>query len=54
MITYKNFTPAGLYFQLSRSDDGVVCIVVYDFFDCELKLRYFTNGNQALRFINNL
>lgn len=54
MTTYKNFTPSGLYFQLSRSDEGIVCIIVYDVLDCELKIRYFTNRNKALRFINNL
>ena len=51
--TYYSQTPAGLDFQLSLSDDGVCCIVVYDTYDCELTMRYFTNVNKALRFINN-
>lgn len=54
MKTYKNFTPSGLYFHLSLSNEGVCCVIVYDIIDCELKLRYFTNSNSALRFINNL
>ena len=52
--TYYSQTPAGLDFQLSLSDDGVCCIIVYDTYDCELVMRYFTNVNRALRFINNL
>jgi hypothetical protein len=54
MKTYKNLTPSGLLFHLSLSDEGVCCIVVYDIFDCETQLQYFTNINKALRFINNL
>jgi hypothetical protein len=52
--TYKNITPSGLTFCLSLSDTGVCCIIVYDVFDCEAQLRYFTNVNKAMRFINNL
>ena len=52
--TYYSQTPTGLDFQLSLSDSGVCCIVVYDIYDCELTMRYFTNVNKALRFINNL
>lgn len=52
--TYHSQTPTGLDFQLSLSDDGVCCIVVYDTYDCDLVIRYFTNVNRALRFINNL
>jgi hypothetical protein len=52
--TYYSQTPAGLDFQLSLSEDGVCCIVVYNTYDCELTMRYFTNVNKALRFINNL
>lgn len=54
MKTYKNLTPSGLHFHLSLSDEGVCCIIVYDIFDCESQLHYFTNINKALRFINNL
>ena len=52
--TYKNITPSGLTFCLSLSDTGVCCIIVYDVFDCEAQLRYFTDINRAMRFINNL
>jgi hypothetical protein len=54
MRTYKNWTPGGLYFHLCLSEQGVCCIVVYDFFDCQAQIRYFTDRNQALRYINNL
>lgn len=54
MKTYRNLTPGGLYFQLSLSKEGICCIIVYDIIDCELKVRYFSNSNEALRFINNL
>jgi len=54
MKRYRNFTPHGLYFHLSQSDKGVVCIIVYDIIDCEVKVRFFNNKNRALRFINNL
>ena len=52
--TYNSQTPSGLNFHLSLSDTGVCCIIVHDVFDCEVTLRYFTNVNKALRFINNL
>ena len=54
MKTYENFTPGGLYFHLSLSDDGVCCIIVRDIYDGDVTMRYFTNVNKALRFINNL
>ncbi len=54
MKNYRNFTPHGLYFQLSQSQQGVVCILIYDVLDCELKIRFFTDKNRALRYINNL
>ena len=52
--TYKNYTPSGLNFHLSLSDTGVCCIIVYDIYDNEARVRYFTDVNRALRFINNL
>ena len=52
--TYNNLTPGGLNFHLSLSDEGVCCIVVYDVFYGEVVMRYFTDVNKALRFINNL
>ena len=52
--TYQNFTPSGLHFHLSLSDTGVCCIIVHDIYDGDLQMRYFTNVNNALRFINNL
>ena len=52
--TYQNLTPGGLHFHLSLSDTGVCCIVVHDVFYCDTQIRYFTNVNKALRFINNL
>jgi len=51
---YQNLTPQGLNFHLSLSDRGVCCIIVYDVFDAKAQMRYFTNVNEALRFINNL
>ena len=54
MKRYQNQTPQGLNFHLSLSDTGVCCIIVYDVFTVEAQLRYFTNVNLALRFINNL
>jgi hypothetical protein len=54
MKRYKSFTPGGLYFHLSLSAEGVCCVVVYDLIDCDLQIKYFTNSNKALRFINNL
>jgi hypothetical protein len=44
----------GLNFHLSLSDSGVCCIIVYDVYNCEAVLRYFTSTDKALRFINNL
>jgi hypothetical protein len=44
----------GLEFQLSLSDMGVCCVMVRDIFDCTLEIRYFTQINLALRYINNL
>jgi hypothetical protein len=52
--TYENFTPGGLRFHLSLSDAGVCCIIVYDIYDGDATIRYFTNVNKALRFVNNL
>lgn len=54
MRTYENFTPQGLHFHLSLSDSGVCCIIVHDIYDGDLNIRYFTNVNKALRYINNL
>ena len=54
MRTYENFTPQGLYFHLSLSEAGVCCIIVRDIYDGEVTMRYFTDINLALRFINNL
>lgn len=53
MKNYENLTPSGLHFKLSLLN-GVCCIVVYDIFNCEATLQYFTDVNKALRFINNL
>ena len=54
MKTYENFTPQGLHFHLSLSSAGVCYIFVRDLYDGDFKMKYFTNVNQALRFINNL
>ena len=54
MKRYQNLTPQGLNFYLSLSDIGVCYIIVYDVFNAEAQMRYFTNVNLALRFINNL
>lgn len=52
--TYTNFTPSGLHFHLSY-DNGVCCIIVHDIYSCEpTTVRFFTDINLALRFINNL
>ena len=51
---YQNLTPQGLNFYLSLSDIGVCYIIVYDAFNAEAQMRYFTNVNLALRYINNL
>lgn len=52
--TYSNLTPQGLHFHLSLSETGVCCIIVTDLFVGECQIKYFTNVNKALRFINNL
>ena len=52
--TYTNFTPSGLHFHLSLSDQGVCCIIVHDVYDGNVVMRYFTDINNALRFINNM
>jgi hypothetical protein len=52
--TYENFTPGGLYFFLSLSEEGVCCILVRDLYDGDTTVRYFTDVNKALRFINNI
>ena len=54
MRRYQNLTPQGLNFYLSLSDRGVCYIIVYDVFNAQAQMRYFTNVNLALRFINNL
>ena len=54
MKRYNNLTPSGLHFHLSLSDEGVCCIIVHDIHYCEVTMRYFTNINKALRFVNNL
>jgi len=52
--TYKNQTPSGLCFYLSL-ENNVVYIVVYDIHDVTyFQMKYFTNVNSALRWINNL
>ena len=52
--TYKNQTPGGLCFHLSL-ENNVVYIVVYDIHDVTyFQMKYFTNVNSALRWINNL
>jgi len=51
---YENHTPSGLNFHLSL-DRGVCYIMVHDLYDtCYFEMRYFTNVNLALRWINNL
>ena len=52
--SYTNLTPQGLHFHLSLSEQGVCCIIVTDVYDGECQVKYFTNVNKALRFINNL
>ena len=54
MKTYESYTPQGLHFMLSLSDKGVCYIIVHDVYDVEVTMRYFTDINKALRFINNL
>jgi len=51
--TYEKYTPQGLHFHLSLSD-GVCYIIVRDIYDGSFDMQYFTNVDQALRFINNL
>jgi hypothetical protein len=51
--TYNSLTPSGLYFHLCLHE-GVCCVMVQDIYDLEFTIRYFTNVNKALRFINNL
>jgi len=52
--TYKNQTPSGLCFYLSL-ENNVVYIFVYDIHDVTyFQMKYFTNVNSALRWINNL
>ncbi len=51
--TYDRITPDGLHFHLCLYE-GVCCVMVTDIYDQELTIRYFTNVNKALRFINNL
>jgi len=54
MRTYDNVTPSGLQFHLCLLD-GVCCIVVNDQYDSNyFEMKYFTNVNRALRWINNL
>jgi len=53
MKTYESVTPGGLHFHLSLHE-GVCIVMVRDIYDIELTVRYFTNVNKALRFINNL
>jgi hypothetical protein len=53
MKTYESVTPGGLHFHLSLYE-GVCIVMVRDIYDIELTVRYFTNVNKALRFINNL
>jgi hypothetical protein len=51
---YENLTPSGLYFHLSL-DNGVCYIAVFDIHDVMyFEMKYFTNVNSALRWINNL
>ena len=51
---YENLTPGGLYFHLSL-DNGVCYIAVFDIHDVTyFEMKYFTNVNLALRWINNL
>ena len=52
--TYEHITPQGLYFHLCLYE-GVCCVMVQDVYDnTYFELKYFTNVNKALRFINNL
>ena len=51
---YENRTPSGLHFHLSL-DNGVCYIMVHDLYDNSyFEMKYFTNVNLALRWINNL
>jgi hypothetical protein len=52
--TYENLTPGGLHFRLSLSERGVLCVVVRDVYDLDVQVKFFTDVNKAMRFINNL
>ena len=51
--TYDRTTPSGLHFHLCLYE-GVCCVMVTDIYDHDLTIRYFTDVNKALRFINNM
>ena len=54
MRTYDSLTPSGLHFHLSLHE-GVCCVMVDDIYDnTYFEIKYFTNVNKALCFINNL
>jgi hypothetical protein len=53
MRTYENTTPLGLKFHLCYTQ-GVCYIMVYDMYDMSLEMKYFTNVNNALRWINSM
>ena len=53
MRTYENYTPSGLWFRLSLYN-GVCCIIVYDVFDCQTDVQFFTDINKAMRYVNNI
>jgi len=51
--TYDRTTPSGLHFHLCLYE-GVCCVMVTDIYDHDLTIKYFTDVNKALRFINNM
>ena len=54
MHTYDAITLNGLQIHLSMSNDNTGYILVHDLVDFKLTMRFFTDVNSALEFIQSL
>jgi 3-deoxy-D-arabino-heptulosonate 7-phosphate (DAHP) synthase class II len=54
MYTNDWLTPTGIHIHLSMSNYNTCYIFVNDIYDNQLTMRYFTDMDSAVEFINNL